>query len=62
MALHDVPTDVIITPTNVFSTITVYSRPTGILWKLVTEAQRRLIPALDPNWMMPPAVHGPYSR
>ncbi len=62
MCLHDVPADVVITPTNVFSTITVYSRPTGILWRLVTEAQRRLIPALDPNWMMPSAAPGPYSR
>lgn len=62
MFLHDVPTDVVVTPTNVFSTITVYSRPTGILWRCITDAQRRRIPALDPNWMMPSPASTPHGR
>lgn len=59
MFLHDVPTDVVVTPTNVFSTMTVYSRPTGILWRCITDAQRRRIPALDPHWMMPSPASTP---
>lgn len=44
--VHDVPVDVIVTPTQIVRTHTKYPKPSGILWERLTEERIRAIPLL----------------
>ena len=46
MTEHDVPVDVILTPTRALRTNTPYRRPTGVDWSLVDEHMMREMPIL----------------
>jgi 5-formyltetrahydrofolate cyclo-ligase len=51
MTAHDVPVDIVATPTEVFHTKTRYPRPEGIDWKLIPTKRRKQIkwpPTLQP--------------
>jgi 5-formyltetrahydrofolate cyclo-ligase len=43
---HDVPVDLIVTPTQIFRTRTRYPKPSQIFWERLTDAKVRAIPLL----------------
>ena len=47
MTAHDVPLDIIITPSRVIYTNTPYQKPHGILWELLPDSKINSIPLLE---------------
>ena len=46
MTQHDVPVDIIVTPTKVIETNTVYKKPKGIYWDELPKEKIEQIPLL----------------
>jgi len=47
MTAHDVPLDIVITPSRVIYTNTTYQKPQGILWELLPDSKISSIPLLE---------------
>ncbi|MHA1616597.1 MAG: 5-formyltetrahydrofolate cyclo-ligase [Candidatus Njordarchaeales archaeon] len=51
MTNHDMPVDIILTPTKVIRTNTPYKKPRGVFWELLTEKDLEEIPLLKELYM-----------
>lgn len=59
MQVHDVPVDFIVTPTQVLAVPNIYTRPSGLIWGLLSEQHIAEIPLLRSRRQSAPGTSSP---